>query len=470
MRRTRAHRRRRERTAARRPGFTQGRRRAAAGAAAIAAAAIWSTPAQADYPVVSATIYPGASASVATRQVSASALDACPPYSGPSTMYMSPSGIDETVPTSSWAVSTVLTCGLQVPLANVSQVQVENPRGFEAPLTSADLATPSPYQDSSEQPLVSTDGSQDLNTYTRPWLGGSDENTPDQVTESNAPIVIVVYENGAILTVHPQGHIVSSAKNGMAVDFSAAVDSAQGQAIPSSALAWSWSFGDAATSTAAAPAHTYASTGDYYVSVQVADHQNGSGGTATFEVIAPATPARGKTTHGGAGHNRTAQSPAGPTRTSGKRPEALSGHSRSSGASSRHPATTPAQTQAPLAPTTPAPAPAATTSPTHRPPAQARRPSARPPARPTHGTAAARKQTGQLVSGRLVGDVVPLAAAESPLVRTVSAAAASAPPVRRATQAISMTGLAAGIAVALLLGLGAAREARGRRSWPARQP
>jgi hypothetical protein len=87
-----------------------------------------------------------------------------------------------------------------------------------------------------------------------------------------------------------------------------------------------------------------------------------------------------------------------------------------------------------------------------------------------HRTLSGRSQPGRLVIGRLVGDVVPLSAVDSPLVHSVPAAAASAPAVRRATQTSSMTGLAAGVAVVLLLGLGAAREQRGTRTWRARQP
>ena len=210
-----------------------------------------------------------------------------------------------------------------------------------APLSTADLTTPSPYQDPSEQPLVSTDGTQDQNTYTRPWLGGSDQNAPDQVVEPEAPVSVIVYENGSILTVHAQGHLVSSTKGGMTVNFSATVQTAQGTTLPPSVLNWNWSFGDSATSATAAPQHAYTSTGDYYVSLQVTDPQNGSGGTDSFEITAPAAPAPGASRHRGAGHNGKAQNPAGPTHSSGTQPGARPGRSAHSGTTGHRSGATP---------------------------------------------------------------------------------------------------------------------------------
>jgi hypothetical protein len=443
---------------------------ASAGSAAAAALGLWCGTAQADYPVVSATIYPGSSGSVSTRQVPLSALGNCPPYSGSSTMYMSPSGIDETVPSSSWAMSTVVTCGLQIPLGNVSQVQVDNPsRGFEAPLSSADLSTPSPYQDPSAQPLVSTNGSQDQNTYTRPWLGGSDQNGPDQVVQDNAPVTIVVYQNGSVLTVHAQGHIVSATANAMTVDFSATVQNAQGTEIPPSALSWSWSFGDSSTAGTAAPAHTYASAGAYYVTVQVTDAQDGSGGTDTFQVSSPSPAAPGPHNHNGAGNHPKAKSPGGPTHTSGTHTGAPSGRSRQSGSSRSSSDTTTAPAQTPQTTSTTAPAPTQTAAPPapHPSPPQPPRRRAAPARRnrhPAHRTAPASGR-GRLITGRLVSDVVPLSADASPLVHSVPAAAASAAPVRRATQTSSLTGVVAAVVIALLLALGGARELRGSRAW-----
>jgi hypothetical protein len=391
-------------------------------------------------------------------------------------MYTSPGGIDETIPSSSWAMSTVVTCGLQIPLGNVNEVQVDNPnRGFEAPLSAADLSNPSPYQDPSAQPVVSTDGNQNQNTYTRPWLGGSDQNGPDQVVDSNAPVTIIVYQNGSVLTVHAQGRVISHTRQAMTVDFSATVQTAQGAAIPPSTLSWSWTFGDSSTSSAAAPTHTYTSAGDYYVSVRVTDARDGSGGTDSFQVRSPSAATPGAHGHDGAGHNARSKSPAGPTRSSGTHANTPAARSRQSGTSghgqndtSRTDPTPPART--PVTPVPATPAPAQHASPAKRPAAPVR--DSRPPAR--HPATARRRPPrpagpGSLVTGRLVSDVIPLSAAASPLVRSVPAAAASAAPVRRATRTSSWAGLAAVVVVALLLALGGARELRGSRAWRARQ-
>jgi hypothetical protein len=72
-----------------------------------------------------------------------------------------------------------------------------------------------------------------------------------------------------------------------------------------------------------------------------------------------------------------------------------------------------------------------------------------------------------LVAGRLLGAVTPLPASESPLVHTVPRTVATAPAVRRAIAGSTSpgTGIAAGLGVALLFGLGAGRELRWRRDW-----
>ena len=72
-------------------------------------------------------------------------------------------------------------------------------------------------------------------------------------------------------------------------------------------------------------------------------------------------------------------------------------------------------------------------------------------------------QSGSTVVGLLVSDVTPLPSDVSPLVHTVLAPAATAPPARQAIRASLLPALGAGLAVLLLLGLGAGRELRGRR-------
>jgi hypothetical protein len=54
-------------------------------------------------------------------------------------------------------------------------------------------------------------------------------------------------------------------------------------------------------------------------------------------------------------------------------------------------------------------------------------------------------------------------AGDSPLLRVGPAAIATAPPARQAIRASPLPALGAGLAVVLLLGLGAGRELRGHR-------
>jgi len=74
------------------------------------------------------------------------------------------------------------------------------------------------------------------------------------------------------------------------------------------------------------------------------------------------------------------------------------------------------------------------------------------------------------VSGRLVSDVTTLPEGSSPLVHLTPAAAAAPPQLRQATRSRSMAAPGAALAVALLLGLGAWRELRGRRRSRAALP
>ena len=68
------------------------------------------------------------------------------------------------------------------------------------------------------------------------------------------------------------------------------------------------------------------------------------------------------------------------------------------------------------------------------------------------------------MTGRLISDVTTVPEGSSPLVQPTAAAAAP-PQVRQATRSGSLAAPLAGLAVALLLSLGAAWELRGRRRW-----
>src|SRR6185437_13024480 len=167
------------------PVPANGARAVIATAGACVALAITAQAAAADQTVVSATIYPGAQGSLATKSATLSQLQTCQPYSGPNPMYLYPGQQPFQAPSdSTWAVSEVLQCGLGVSPSQVSDVQVQTfSRGFEAPLSSAALTDPSQYQDPAAPgalPIISTDGTQDQNTYFRPYRGGSDSNAADE--------------------------------------------------------------------------------------------------------------------------------------------------------------------------------------------------------------------------------------------------------------------------------------------------
>ena len=69
------------------------------------------------------------------------------------------------------------------------------------------------------------------------------------------------------------------------------------------------------------------------------------------------------------------------------------------------------------------------------------------------------------MTGRLISDVTPVPANDSPLVKLAQGPPATAPAIQPATSASLVPALVAGFVVLLLLGLGAGNELRGRRDW-----
>lgn len=431
--------------------------------------------AAADPTVVSATVYPSGSGSVTTPTATLSGLNNCQQYptqeSGwsPITLYSSgqpnPSGQPyQPAAGASWELATLLSCAMNVPLNNVTAVQVYSPRfGFDTTeLTNAELTGASQFHDPAAPdalPVVSNDEGQ--NTYVRPWLGGADQNAKDQVVEDGAPVTIVVYENGAELTVVASAKTISESSEHERVRFSATVRTSSGSTVPTSALSWSWNFGyGGSSSSSPTPKHSFVA-GTFPVSVQVTDHKTGAGGTDTIDVNA-----------GNPGGN--GNSPTGPNNSSGDHPggsaggpndsantgKGHSGKGTTTNGRSNQTTTTPpggsggtsgtgtgtGTTTAPVA-TNPTPAPP---NPAPDPPA----PVNKPPA-----------ATGPLVTGRLISDVTPVPANASPLVKVAQGPPATAPAIRPATTVSLVPALAAGFAVVLLLGLGAGNELRGRRDW-----
>lgn len=438
----------------------------AAAAALLAAAA----PARGDQTVVTATVYPG-QGSARAMSAGLSTLSNCPPPPGVSNpMYLYPGGQPFGWPSgSTWTVSTVLTCGLGLAAGSVTDVQVQSPtQGIEAPLSAADLSDPGQWHDPQAPdalPLVTVDG--DQVTYFRPFRGGSDANARDEVLASGAPVGLLVYENGSMLTVNASQRRRQHTSKTITVSFAAGAHDASGAAIAASRLHMSWSFGDGATSTAATPSHSFATGVDYYVTVQVTDPATGAAGAATV-VVDAATPGSGSGNRTGGSTPTRSTSPAGPGKP---RPQhhstapqtTTSTTTPATTGTATTPTTSPATTTAPtptptpqttVPPTTPAPPPVTPApTPTHR---RARRPASHhrqtPPAPVGHGA---------VVAGRLISDVTPLAPQSSPLVSAAAAPPASS--VRQATTGSSTPAIAAPLAVVMLLGLGVGRELRGRR-------
>jgi PKD domain len=451
-------------------------------ALAAAVAYAWPTAASADQTVVSATIYPSSGGNVSQVSVGLQALEVCPEYSGSNPIYLYPPGQPFQLTETSWSLSTVLSCGLQIPIDDVNSVQILNPsQGFEAPLSNADLTDPTRYQDPQAPdalPVISVDGTENQTTYIRPFRGGADANARDEVTEGDAPITLVVYANGPPLIVQASARTLSSNATATTAQLSAAVQTATGTPVPPSGLAWSWTFGDGGTSAAATPTHRFAA-GSYEVTVQVTDATDGTGGTATIQFRTPVKPTSGHTNQTGGKQPTKSTSPTGTENGKhSKHPGGQTGSPRSAGSGGARSTTTSSQStttaQATTTPTQSTPSakrpttitasaptpPAATTTTTTAPPPHRTSPRRRTPATPT-------APAGPVVTGRLISDVTTLPESSSPLVHLIPAAAAAPPQVRQATRSQSLAAPGAALGVALLLGLGASWELRGRRRWRA---
>ena len=420
----------------RRPAVIRRRRFAVLLALASGAACGWSpVPALADQTIVNATIYPSSGGTVSTRSVMLGTLQSCPLYSGSSPMYLYP-GDQPYSPaaSSSWALSTVLSCALQLPLSAVTYAQVENPpHGFETPLTNAELSDPGQFRDPAAPnalPVISVDGTENQTTYVRPWLGGSDANAGDQVISSGSPVTLVVYENGPPLAISASERTTSRQRTTLTVQFRAVVHDPNGGVIPDSSLSWSWNFGDGSSAAVASPRHGFA-PGVYPVTVQVSDSSTGRGGTATIDVRFSPSTGSGAGNQSGAGPLTGSRSPSGPQKSHGTHP---------GGAPGKSPASPTASGTARRPESTPNPvgraAPRAATKPTSprggrtRSARAHRRLHARRGAKLTASAVAAPSSRAPLVAGLLISDVTPLPSGADSLLRPASAAIAAAPPVR----------------------------------------
>jgi hypothetical protein len=455
---------------------------ALAGVLALATGALVyrDAPAQADagsQQIVSATVYSPSGTS--TESATLAGLEACPTYSGPSTMQeLGQQGfVPVTFPANAWTLSTVLGCLAPQPVTLTGQGGVTvidadgSPEtGSGSQLTPADLAPPgkTDFNNPAEGPVVS-----DLGTairYDRPWRGSSqgqpDYDYSDQVTTDSpngqaTPVAIEVFEGPLLtITVSASRTTVSA---GQPVTLGATVTGAG-----DSALSYSWNFdGGAPGSEAPSPQVTFGNAGQYNVTVQVTDSQGG-GGVASIPITVgtPPAPATGGHKQKGAGKNKKSHSPTGPVKSSGthagaKAGKQNTGQSTTSGnttttTSSSTPTTTSTNTSTA---TTPSPSAASHASTAHRTTASRKRATSAPRVRPTTPP----PRAGSTVVGLLVSDVTPLPSDVSPLVHTVLSPPSTAPPARQAIRASLLPTIGAGFAVLLLLALGAGRELRGRR-------
>jgi PKD repeat protein len=424
--------------------------------------------------VVSATVY-SPSATTQNDSVSLAQLQSnprCTTYAGTDMNELGRNGFVDVqlAPSSTWALSTILGCLTNpVPIGAVHGVTVIDGQGApeEGPgsmITPADLAPQgsTDFNNPQQAPVVQALGS--LNQYDRPWRGGQgqpDYDFVDEVQQSEndqpLPIAIEVFE-GPVLTV-----TVSASQTtvpvGKSVTFNATVTGQDG-----SALSYSWNFdGGAQSSTAPSPQVTFGNTGQYDVTVQVTDSAGGGGGAAIpITVGTPPRAATGSHPQSGSGTSRKSHAPSGPrkskgTHAGGPAGKSTTGTSTTSGggsSTSKNTSTT-SSTRG--------------TS-THHPTGSTPHQTATPPSSAGHVTAPSAGPTpppptsGPPVSGLLVSDVRPVSAPDSPLVAVVPAAVATAPPARQAIRSSLLPAFGAGLAVLLLLGLGAARELQGRRS------
>ncbi len=425
--------------------------------AVATAIALAPAAAAADVAMVNATVYPSNGAGVTTDTVELSKLQTCPSYSGPSSLAMNPSGIPYQLPSSTWTVATVLQCGLGLLIDGSTSVQVLTiNRGYEAPLSFADLTDPSQYHDPQAPgalPVISNDGGSTLNTYTRPYRGGNDQNARDQVTGDGPPLSIVVYVSGAPLKVEAVQHTVSRTAKTKTIRFSATVRGANDAPIAPPALTWSWSFDGGLPTSASTPTYKFG-LGVSYVAVQVTDASTGSGGTATLEV--GVTNAGPPSEHGRSGGGKKTKSKS----STGTGRKTSSGTNQ--GQKQSNAATTTPTTQQP-APTTTSTTPASSPAPRSQTTPAARQPHQKPAPKPAAKRQAARgERSVRLVTGRLVSAVTPLPLGASPL--SAQQQPAGAPPqIRQAASESAVTIPIGALAVLTLFGLGVSTELRGRR-------
>jgi PKD repeat protein len=472
----------------RRPGILPGRRFALVLALAMAALGCWSGVAAADNSgqEVEAIVL-GSSPRTETLSLGTLEQRGCPLYTGPNIEEYGPGGTpgpSQQITSEAWSLYQVLQCmgTLGTPpdpiqIGPDTQVYVTGTDGSpEAPLDEADLITPSDFANPAEAPLIYSNQEQIF--YDRPWRGGTDDNSQDQVVDANPTPFVFEVSQGPIIDATATAS-ANPVTIGTTVTFGVSVLSGN-----SSGLSYLWNFdGGAPNSTGQDPEVTFESAGTYHVNVQIMDASGNIDGDPTITITVAEKSAsqaptgkgpssgpkhsRGATIGGTPGKHRV-KGTTGPGKKHGAKQASTGKHARRSGAHDTGAAASTGSGKTPGSSQNThrsgSSSPGSTAAAKHRSTARARR-AARNAAKHVKHRSPAPVPAGPLVAGRLISDVRPLPAAESPLVRVVPAGLATSPALRRPPGSSLVPSLAAGLAILVLLSLGAGRELRWRRDW-----
>lgn len=431
-------------------------------------------------PVI-AQVYRQGQSAPTTDQTTIGALEqSCQTYAGPQNVELygsngTPAPAQSIGSGTAWTIGSVLGClPTSITPAEAQQVIVFKQGGSDPELGRNSVLGPgyltapgSQFNNPQEAPVIYTDGTNI--DYIRPWRGPGDVNVSDLFTDSgpSTPFEMEVFEGSPLsVTLAPSGKSVSA---GTTVTFTA---SAAG-----TTATYSWYLnGQQQSGTASTLKLPFSSAAIYQVTVQAI---GADGGTGTAEATVTVTSAHqspakqsshpshtGSTTaprggRGGTGTGKTGHTGTATGTGHGTGASATKGSSASGAAGAGSPASTGAGAGS-GAPASPATHPSAATH-THPSTAQDRGQAAHRanPAAGRHPGPVTAPFTTQ-VSGRVIGQVTPLPASESPLVHTVPARLGTAQQLTRPLAPSPLPALAAGAAVIALFGLGVRRELRGR--------
>jgi hypothetical protein len=277
--------------------------------------------------IVQATIYP-AGGGTQHESITADQLEnagaSCPAYGASSMLENGGNATPDSIPlpSTTWTVGSVLRCmNPSIDPASVNQIAVigndgspENNSPYST-LTRADLAAPSDYLDSAENPVISFNGTSTSNNvdYNRPRRTAADPDEHDHVHTEGQPVQLQVYL-GATLHVTANGSPSGQVVAGTAITFTA-------QATTSDPVTYTWTFNDAAdqqSATGATAKVTYQTPGTWQASVRAFDPTNGATGSAVVPVlVGPAQTSTGPTHTGTTPTSPTQSTPQNPPPTGG---------------------------------------------------------------------------------------------------------------------------------------------------------